>query len=367
MSSVLVEECLDGLSSTVMLNWDYKDSRCRQYLDQLISDESLSEFASCLSVDPVELESQAKPRLAELLNAIVSHGGCPVDRFCVSGSVGHQTDSDKFGFDITVFVDCDVSHRNEGIAACCAHSDERIYSAIRPLMKSDPVKDQNVLHFCLGAFMIHLAVTPSFGHKMHLQRKHVWDLLEARDKEGAMTSMELKNYSLALHESLASFMHMGDPLFHGLVRLARLWREHMCQSSISALVATLLMMRCIEDEKARGMTSPRSGSPSASSAHFPTHHVFVAFLTCLTNIDTIRMSWQRFYEPDLVPERHVASTGACLLDPVNPYRNLLADLTPDQIETVKGTATKSLEQLKHADQCTVYQLCMGTTTGARGG
>jgi hypothetical protein len=151
-------------------------------------------------------------------------------------------------------------------------------------------------------------------------------------------------------------MHMGDPVFHGLVRMARFWRSQVLNPSgaeMSTYAIALIMMRCIEDEKARGMSATRT--PPA----FPEKKIFTDFLTWLTQIDTLSLTWQQFYEPDLVPERHLA-TRPMIVDPVNPWRNLVRNMTQEQMEAVK---LKSNESLKKK---TIGELFSLTTTATRG-
>ena len=177
---------------------------------------------------------------------------------------------------------------------------------------------------------------------MHVQRKSVWDLIEKLDRSsGGLSQNELDRFSIGLHESTSSFMHMGDPVFHGLVRLARFFRSQILNPSgaeISTYAVALIMMRCIEDEKARGMSV--SVSPTAT---FPVGKIFNDFLTCLSRIDTLCLTWQRFYEPDPVPERHLA-TRPLIVDPVNPWRNVVRNMSREQLEAVKMKATECLKK-----------------------
>jgi hypothetical protein len=214
------------------------------------------------------------------------------------------------------------------------------------------VFDHYGMHFELDGYAFHVAVTPSFAHKMHLQRKAVWDQIEARDKQNKLTQTDLDKFSVALHESLSSFMHMGDPVYHDLVRLARLWRqtvliEQGC-GDLSALATVLLMVRCIEDEKARGMAVTSPSGRGLGIHPFPVTNVFANFLESLSELDSLMISYQRFYEPDLIPERHQGQRPL-ILDPVNPWRNVLHLVSKEGLEWVASHARKSLKELQSSE------------------
>lgn len=374
--STLIDDCLDSLSSTVQMNIDVRKTAWREKLSSRLRDDSMTELGESLAMDPTELEENAKRSVRKILQAIHDHSRCPIDRFCVSGSIGHQADSslDAMGFDITVFVDCSVSHgaietRESEHLECSAQSSEKIYGAIRSMISSTSCKcDHLGLHFELDGYQFHLGVTPSFGHKMHLQRKAVWDLIEAKDKSNELTQSDLDKFSLSLHESLTSFMHLGDPVLHGLVRLARLWRMNMLIEQgfgeLSCLGAVLVMMRCIEDERAIGMSVTSPSGRGVGQHPFPVKKVFMDFLKCLSNLNTQTISYQRFYEPDLVPERHL-SHKPYILDPVNPWRNVLHNMTPNGIESVSNLAINCLK-LCESSHTTLNDLFIAQR-GSRGG
>ena len=369
--SAAIEECLDGLSSTVQMNFQSHEAVPSPLVSAELSDKNLRSLADCIAINSSDLENVYKPLLRELLTTIHEKSGCPIDRYCVSGSLGTQQNnsSDQFGFDITVFLDCSASHgqveesepdpsKKQLHMECAIQSFEKIYTCVRPFA-SVVECDHRGVHFkheSSGLF-IHLAVFPSMGHRMHVQRKSVWDVIEQLDRSsGGLSQNDLDRFSIGLHESTTSFMHMGDPVFHGLVRLARFWRSQILNPSgveMSTYAIVLIMMRCIEDEKARGMSvSPRSS--------FSESKIFSDFLTCLSLMDTLSLTWQRFYEPDLVPERHLASRPL-IVDPVNPWRNVVQNMTRDQIEAVK---MKAGECLKKNTISEMFGLTMGATRGA---
>ena len=361
--SALIDECLDGLSSTVQMNFSLPASLKSIPLTEAITDENLRLISDLIAIDSSALENQYKPIVREILTAIHEKSACPIDRYCVSGSLATQPNnfSDDFGFDITVFIDCSASHgqveqtesdpsKKQLHMECAIQSFEKIYSSVRSFASpNQPIEcDHRGVHFSHSSGLtIHLAVFPSLVHRMHVQRKSVWDLIENLDKSiqgySGINQNELDRFSIGLHESITSFMHMGDPVFHGLVRLARLWRnQNLCTTTaeLSTYAVVLIMMRCIEDEKARGMSIA-----TTSSSHFPETRIFRDFLTCLSQIDTLCLTWQRFYEPDLLPERHMASRPL-IADPVNPWRNLLSSITREQMETIKIKASESLKETR---------------------
>ena len=373
--SAMIDECLDCLASTVQMNLDFKEARSSPHYSLKLDDDGLADFADTLMMDVEELETRAKPTIRKILNAIHDHSGCAIDRFCVSGSIGHQSEnaSDLMGFDITVFVDCGASHgqtemHGEGHTECVIHSAERIQNSFRHIV-STCHGDHFGVHFELDNYQFHLAVTPSLSHKMHLQRKAVWDLIEKRDKENKLSQNDLDRFSIALHESLTSFMHMGDPVFHGLVRLARLWRENtLIQQGcgeLSTLGAVLVMYRCIEDEKARGMSVSSPTGRGLTQHPFPVKKVFNDFLTSLTDIQNFTLSFQRFYEPDLIPERHLANKPY-VLDPVNPWRNVVHNMTSEGMDSVRNHAMKSVK-IMSSDESTMDDLFMCQQVKHRGG
>ena len=367
----MINDALDCLSSTVQMNVDFTATKSDKFLGHAPSDDSLIAFAESLAIEGNDVEVRAKETLRKLLIAIHEHSGCPIDRFCVSGSCGHQPENanDLKGFDITVFVDCKASHGQAEAGPsehmqCSIQSAEKTYQALRPLIEHSTC-DHLGMHFTLDGFNFHVAVTPSLGHKMHLQRKAVWDMIERKDKEGNLTQSDLDMMSISLHESLTSFMHMGDPVFHDLVRLARFWREHALLQQgcgeLSTMATVLVMMRCIEDEKARGMAvSSPSGRGLKRQDGFRVKLVFTDFLKTLADLDNQTITYQRFYEPDLIPERH---TGAKpnILDPVNPWRNVIHNMTHEGIQWVKRHASQSIKQIESSGS-TLRDVFMVTKT-----
>ena len=352
----MLNDCLDCLSSTVQMNFDCKPDRTSTFLSKEATDSSLLEFANAMAIETPELEGRAKDTLRKLLSAIHDHSGCPINRFCVSGSCGHQPDNanDGFGFDITVFVDCEASHgkvESRGAGEhlqCSIQSAEHVYRSLRGRIEHCTY-DHFGMHFAVDNFGFNVAVTPSLGHKMHLQRKAVWDLIEQKDKENKLSQSDLDMMSISLHESLTAFMQMGDPVFHDLVRLGRFWRQTALVDQgcgeLSTLATVLVMMRCIEDEKSRGMSvSSPSGRGLTRQVTFPVRSVFNDFLTTLSELDNQVITYQRFYEPDLIPERHLR-TRPCILDPINPWRNVVHNMTKEGVEWVKRHASQSLKIL----------------------
>ena len=357
--SALIDECLDCLSSSVQMNIETSNANWRANLPSKLSDSSLSRLGENLTMDSNLLEGEAKFCLRKILQAIHDRARVPIDRFCVSGSVGHQPDNalDAMGFDVSVFVDCSLSHggieteRSEH-AECRSNSAEKIYEAIKAMVSSTACNcDHLGLHFEMDGYQFHLAVTPSFGHRMHLQRKAVWDIIEAKDKDNQLTQNDLDRFSMSLHETTTVFMHLGDPSLHSLVRLARLWRskvlvEQGC-GELSTFAAVLVMMRCIENEKAVGMSISIPTGRGLQAHTFPVKKVFMDFLSCLGDLDAQAISYQRFYEPDLIPERHM-SRKPYILDPVNPWRNVIHNMTAEGIECVKNYAKSSLKLCESA-------------------
>lgn len=349
--SQLVEECLDGLASTVLMNDAYSESKCGQLLHQPVTDDSLNDLAACMSVDDV---GPAHTVISRLLNAVVAHSGCLIDRFCVSGSIGHQPSigcEDKLGFDITVFVETSEKSFGEHQHV----SAEKVYHSIENIIGRNSVLcDHLGLHFEMEGFQFHLAITPALGHRMHEQRKRVWDFIQEAEQVAEVDLQSLDKYSISMHESLTAFMHLGDPVLHGLVRLARFWRRQHSQFNVSPIAIVLVMMRCIEDEKTRVGTVGK----------FPVKRVFIEFLSAIARMNTLRMSWHRFYIPELVPKRMAKDTAGetYLIDPVNPWRNLL----PKDVGNISSSANACIEQLKNPD-CTLYDIFSSRTTSTRGG
>ena len=382
--ATLIDECLDCLSSAVQMNMDFNEARSTPHYPLKVDDDSLCDFAETLCMDSAELEGKAKSTIRKILKAIIDHSGCAIDRICVSGSVGHQPDnsSDHMGFDITVFVDCTATHgqleasehdpeKKEEHMECSIQSAEKIYQSFRNMISSTVCEcDHFGLHFGMDGYFLHIAVSPSFAHKMHLHRKHVWDLIEKRDKESKLNQNDLDRFSISLHESLTSFMHMGDPGFHGLVRLARFWRQNVLLQQgcgeLSSLAVVLVMMRCIEDEKAIGMSVASPTGRGLRQHPFPVKKVFEDFLRSLSKLDSLTISYQRFYEPDLIPERHL-SNKPYILDPVNPWRNVIHNMTHEGVEWAKSHAAKSLKLMQNSET-TLNDLFLCTLqTSARGG
>ena len=323
-----------------------------------ITDKSLLDLGHSLAMESEELEGKAKDTLRHILKAVHERSGIPIDRFCVSGSCGHQPPnaSDTMGFDITVFVDCEASHGQQSEhLSCSIHAAEKTYHVVREMV-SNCETDHYGIHFNLNDYNFHLMVTPSMGKKMHLQRKAIWDMIEQKNKEGKLSQSDLDMLSGSLHESLTSFMHMGDPVFHAVARLGRLWRQYVLLNQgcgeFSTLAAVLVIMRCIEDEKARGMTV--HSEPGKSD--FPVKRVFREFLSLLSDLDNQTITYQRFYEPDMIPERH-AGAKPNILDPVNPWRNVLHDMTKEGVEWVKRHANLSMKVLDN-DASTIGELFM---------
>ena len=341
----MIDDSLDCLSSTVQMNIAITDEDLVPLLNSPLSDESLLKLGEALTIGPDQVERDAKDSIRRVLKAVHERSGCPIDRFSVSGSCGHQSDNanDKMGFDITVFVDCKASHGQLESMECSIQSAEKIYHALRPIV-TESESNHFGMHFKLDGYNYHVAVTPSMGKKMHLQRKAVWDLIEKKDREGSLSQPDLDILSISLHESLTSFMHMGDPVFHDMIRLGRLWRqwallEQGC-GELPTLAVVMVMMRCIEDEKARGM------SVALGETKFPLMRVFKDFLNMLADLDNLTISFQRFYEPDMVPERHQGGTKPTILDPVNPWRNVVHNMTHEGIWWVKRHASECMKILE---------------------
>lgn len=343
MSSV-VEIALDGLLTSVLLNFEYHQDQAGGLIMKMVSDEALTDLGNAIGPNAEEIETVANDSVREILNAIHDNSGCPIDRFCVSGSIGHQLENSKdcLGFDITVFVETDWSHMSLEV------SSERVFRAISNRLGTPLRIDHIGAHFEFHTYPFHVGTSPSLGHKMYIQRKAVWDQIQqAVLNSSPLSPSDLDRFSVCLHESLSAFMHLGDPQLHGLVRLARLWREKALLASgcseMSTMAVVLVMIRCIEVERARGL--PLVTSPSNRKQPFPSERLFSEFLEYLTELPSLVMTWERFYEPRMVTDRYNHKIPY-IIDPVNPWRNVLHAMTPDGISAVQNAAGHALGLIK---------------------
>jgi hypothetical protein len=312
-------------------------------MSQKISDQSLIELGGVLAPDDSRLETVGKRTVREILSEIQDHSGCPIDRFCLSGSVGHQrvNSNDSIGFDITVFIhthDMGLEIATEKVLRVVALHTESILQI-----------DHLGGHFVMNGYPINLAVAPALGHKMHIQRKAIWDEIEMAISDESLSPSDLDRFSISLHESLAAFMHLGDPLLHGLVRLARLWRQNAILASgcdeLSTLATVLVMMRCIEVERSRGLCLVASRTGRTKLAAFPSEKIFCEFLEYFCELDCVAMTWPRFYDPDTISDR-VVRKQPYILDPVNPWRNVIETMTPEGIDWIKHAARHALNLIQ---------------------
>ncbi len=341
--STVVEMAIDGLLSAVLLNFEYRETDVCNLIMKKISDETLTDLGECIAPNSDAIDTVGKDTLREILTAIHDHSGCPIDRFCVSGSIGHQLENsnDSLGFDVTVFVETELSHMS------LEASTERVFRAVSNHIGNVLHIDHLGGHFEFHNYQINIGMAPSLGHKMHVQRKAIWDEIQRLSSSSQLSPSDLDRFSICLHESLASFMHLGDPHLHGLVRLARLWRERVILAAgcaeLSTLAVVLVMIRCIEVERSRGL--PLVSSPCGRKQPFPSERIFSEFLEYLSELPSLVMTWERFYEPHMVIDRNT-HTIPYIIDPVNPWRNVLHTMTPGGIASVQNAARHALGLIK---------------------
>jgi len=207
-------------------------------------------------------------------------------------------------------------------------------------LKEDDIKKSPFsLQFIFKNVEVDLLVAINFDSDPATQQKLVMKHIKSsQDLRRVSDQMSAELTELALN-----FMKDKSKFCHDLARLAKYWSQtifHPEYVSGKSMMMELMAVKVAMEKERRS-----SGQPDYLGA-------FKAFLEMVMNLSTIKLVFYEHYQKTDVPS-HIFSQGPLILDPTNPFNNLLKDVVKH------GDGNNNVE--KEAKFLTLFRDCAKNT------
>jgi len=292
--------------------------------------QQLSEMLS----PPSSYIDRCKNMSNRLFRIIQLHSKFDVDRCRVAGGLEKKTSTAlKVDCDLVVFVNIAPGNILDTKKAVLDDWNDILLMNTAELTEHDIHQTPFSLQFFFGSVPIDLLVAINFSSTN--QRKLALDYIKNSSNPTKVSS----NMSSELTETSIEFMQSKSKFVHDVARLAKYWSQTVFYteyvSGRSTIMEMVGVMAALEEEN----NSPK---PSYQSA-------LKKFLNKIKNISTISLVSTEFYSSDQIP-KSIANSIPLILDPTNPYNNLLDIKKSDFIKLLMSCAGNTLEILQTGTQ-----------------
>lgn len=293
----------------------------------------LTNFSHDLTI-PDEIIRKGDAYMQKIFLLLQSQSRYKLDRCRLLGGVSKKTSIVlKFDYDCVVYVN-DIDPPFDQLL------DE--WDTILTLKLKDMVSDTKLtkhsIQFGIDGFDFDLLPSSNYtgvNHDVMKQVKTIWKKIEDVpdvEKQRRLSSL----YSSGLSELALEFMKKQSGFIHDLCRLAKFWKGTILfeqyVSGRSSIIEYLAVKAGQEEEAA------------AINDKLSILRGFRRFLNLLNNYERIDIIFTTFYDRDLVP----ISKKPYLIDPTNPYNNLLGSVPAGFLPMFSKC---SKETLKRLDAC----------------
>lgn len=295
--------------------------------DQPISDQTLSEYGRRLKFDDKFLH-RANEVCKKICDAL-SNSQIKPERFSVSESHVCQEGVEDTGVDIVAYL-----KQSDDLDKAKQHFNETVNKLGAQRFSMD---DKGLLHFDLDNVKVNLGLSVSRGPTVGEHRQVVFQQTSKLDKEGKLQKSQIEKVSVDLHDSMSEFMGKNRDEFDlAAQRLARAWRRTAIApmwEDFGPLESMLVMQNALERQRRSG------GAQSMRS-------VMREYFNELRDIEKMDLTFQNrsLYDWNLVPQ-WVREERPLLLDPVNPWRNVLGGIQRNVFAEVRNRASEALQIL----------------------
>lgn len=253
-----------------------------------------------------------------------------LDRCRLTGGVAKKTSiASHFDYDCVIYVNNEDPPFKDIL-------DE--WEDILTLQSSIPIENPHLtqcsIQFSIKGFDYDLLPAPNYAtatQDIQQQVGTIWSKI----RNNRTTDISYL-YSSGLSELAVQFLKNQSAFIHDLCRLAKFWNGTVlfeARVSGRSSIIEYLAVKCGQDEEQAAL----NGSLSLSRA-------FRRFLTLLTKHQSIGIVFYDFYRDSLVPQYQ----KPFLIDPSNPFNNLLNGVDAEFMPRLSGYARETLTRL---DKC----------------
>jgi hypothetical protein len=282
---------------------------------------------------PEEMLSECNEYMQKIFLILQQKSRYKLDRSRLAGGVAKKT-SIAYSFD----YDCVIYVNNEDPPFKNILDEwEDILTLQSAIPVESPRLTQCSIQFSIKGFAYDLLPAPNYAtanQDIHQQANTIWNKIRS-----SRSTNVGHLYSSGLSELAVQFAKKQSAFIHDLCRLAKFWNGTVLYegyvSGRSSIIEYLAVKGGQEEEQA-GL----NGSLSLLRA-------FRRFLALLTEHQSIGIVFYDFYLENLVPEYQ----KPFLIDPSNPFNNLLNGIAAEFLPTLSGYARETLARLDRCERC----------------
>ena len=287
---------------------------------------------------PSSVVDNAKAAVDGLFRLLQDQESQSLDRCRLVGGLAKKTSTSlKMDADLVIFVNADVDDVLK-FKKSILNTWEDILLVNTELKESDIKKTVHSLKFRFKEVDIDLLPAINFDVDSNKQLKSVLAMIK-RSRKPELTACHM---SAELTELSLDFVKKKSSLCHEMARLAKFWGQTLLHSEYLAGKSTILELLGIK----AAMEEEKAGHPTHQGA-------FRRFLVKMKDLSTINLVFQDYYSLSDIPSS-VVKESPLLLDPTNPYNNLLSS-PGTYLEVFSNSATSALEVLDKMS-CQVAEL-----------
>ena len=228
----------------------------------------------------------------------------------------------------------------------------------------------DMLHFEYEDVHFNMAVGTRYANTEESNRVAIWQKIDQLDKQGHLKKVHLDQFAIDLYESTTMFIDRqvaperegalagSEKFLQGAVRLSRAWRQ-CCLSSrdiqFAPLDAWLIMLNAVKQELDKNPEVQKGGSTVSSIGKrlkdlfkggtetpkgLSMKNVMRHFFNDLANLEQVNICFNDVYDNSKIPG-WIKTQRPLVLDPVNPYNNVVYNLHKRVNDDIK----------KHAAEC----------------
>lgn len=301
----------------------------------ILLNTELTSLSQHLAV-PDELLKKGNEYMQKIFLVLQKYSSSKVDRCRLVGGIGKKTSlSVKFDYDCVVYVN-DVDPPFENLL----NDWHDIFLLHLPEVKGETKLTNYSIQFKIDEFEFDILPAPNYtgvDHDVMSQANIIWKKI-SQESTGKKRARISRLYSAGLSELALQFIQTKSAFVHHLCRLAKFWNSTVLfeqyVSGRSAILECLAVQAGQEEERA------------AVNDQLSILRAFRMFLIALTKNQQIALSFTQYYDQNRVPLHE----KPYIIDPSNPYNNLLADVAEDFSSTLGKYAAETLKRLDNCEK-----------------
>jgi len=283
-----------------------------------------------------ELLKKGNQHMQRIFLLLQKHSTYKLDRCRLLGGVGKKTSiSVKFDYDCVIYVN-DVDPPFEELL----DEWDDIFIQYLTELKGETKVTRYSIQFKVEGFEFDILPAPNytgFNHDIISQAKIIWERISKQEKISYL-------YSSGLSELALQFMEKQSGFIHDLCRLTKFWNFTILfdqyVSGRSCIIEYLAVKAGQEEEKRLNITNGRCML-----------RAFRRFLSYLIEYEQIGIVFFEFYDKNRVS----IYEKPFLIDPINPYNNLLASVPDSFLPTLSKCSKETLNRLEECERNNYFE------------